>query len=166
MKLSDLTIYIAGPMFCKSDDGVACRKEVVQMLSKLQCTIFDPTEFEEQQLEKYRPNAKLPDGMSRWKELKNKVQYLSRFKKYMRAIIRYDRRKVLQSDVIIVVWDGSETSGTHYEATLAHLNGQEVYLLTTVPVKKVPGWLIGCCTEEFRSAKALEKYLIEKYENE
>ena len=87
---------------------------------------------------------------------------LEEFRIMLGQIIDLDLRALeKQCDYCICYWDRSaqEGAGTKGEITLAKYLGKPVYLVTELPLKNIPGWVIGCSSEIFSSIPRLKKFL-------
>jgi hypothetical protein len=95
-----------------------------------------------------------------------KEDNLNEFRTFVGQIIAIDLQAIAQQcDYCICYWDRSaqEGAGTKGEITLAKYLGKPVYLVTEMPLKRIPGWVIGCSSEIFSSISLLKKFLRGKY---
>jgi hypothetical protein len=173
-----LKIYEAGGMENETNMGASWRDTLSAHLSeKYNVKIYNPVEFEPEQLEGLRP-SRLPSEFTartgktikpkHWHDLKFAARTsttYSRFKRYMRQIIHYDIN-LIETDVdyVICYWTegASKGAGTHSELTAAFRKHIPVF---TVVQKGVdfPGWLEGCSTRVFDSFEELYKFLEEEF---
>lgn len=151
LKNRNLTTYLAGPMEYTEDNGLGWRLVFKEELEKLQIKSILPN-FEELEL------VKNPQHFNSLKET-NTEEYIS----IMRQLIDIDLTFVLDVDFVIIKWEGERMSGTIGEAQHAYLAGVPVYLVTSQPIKDIPGWFLGCTTEVFENLNCLMLFLIREY---
>jgi hypothetical protein len=71
------------------------------------------------------------------------------------------------ADYVICFWDSAaQSGGTPAELTAAHRKGFPVYLVTTVPVEQVSGWMLGCSDQVFTSVDSLKEFLATRFSRE
>jgi hypothetical protein len=149
--------YLAGAIEYSPDGGKLWRREITQFLqTELDHEIYDPTVEEEAILS--------PDESSNFRSYK--TSDMVRFQTIVRKLINHDLM-MLQNhiDYVICYWDefAFRGAGTHGEITLAYLNGIPIYLVTVIPVREVPGWILGCSTYIFHDLESLKNYLVSKF---
>lgn len=138
--------YLAGPMEYTEDNGIGWRLEFAAALKHLGVECVIP-EHEEEHILKGRD----------WVTLKR--NNLFEYKEMMREIIDQDLYFVETVDFIVVHWNGERMSGTVHEVGKAYEIGKPVYLVTPKEFSEVPGWFLGCFTEQFHTLEALTHYL-------
>jgi hypothetical protein len=144
--------YLAGAIEHSPDGGVAWRREVERELDRLGHAYYDATLVECDLLE---PEEK--GNFLRWKSAD-----FARFRRAMRKVIDHDLGELLgRADYVIVYWEEwtRDGGGTHGEITLAYRAGIPVYLVATIPVEQVSGWILGCCEAVFESFPSLFAHL-------
>ena len=95
-----------------------------------------------------------------------KHENVQRFKEIVRDIVDLDSREIAhRTDYVICYWDESAQrgAGTKGEVTIARFLQKPVYLVSEMKEEEIPGWVLGCTTNVFRSFRELEKFLLEKY---
>lgn len=147
-----MLVYLCGAIEYSPDFGKAWRAEITSFLRELGHDVYDPALDEKKNL----TDEEVRD-FRRWKSLD-----LPRFQQTIRKIITYDLDLVEnQCDFIVAYWDehAGRGAGTQGELTLAHRRGVPVYLVTSLPVEKISGWILGCASEVFTSFEELKAHL-------
>jgi len=148
--------YLAGAIEHAPDGGITWRRQIERELDRLGHTYYDATLVEANLLS---PQEKC--SFSLWKRTN-----LNRFRHAMRKIIDHDLGQLLdRADYVIAYWDEWTRlgGGTQGEITLAYQKGIPVYLVTTMPVEKVSGWVLGCCEAVFPDFPSLVAFLKSTY---
>jgi len=142
------TAYLSGPMEYSVSQGIRWRRWYEKRLKKVGVKCIVPNDLEQDVLSSLEvPLAEL------------KLTNRERYKEIVRRFLITDLEEVGKSDFVIVKWTGEMTAGTPMEAIHAVLRGIPVYLITGIPLDRVPGSLLSCCTEEFHSLEALIEHL-------
>ena len=139
-----MLFYLAGSIEYSPDFGKSWRAKITPALEALGHHIYDPAEDEQKNL----TDTEVREFRS-WKK-----SDLGRFQQTVRKIIAYDLDLIEhRCDAIVCYWDehAGRGAGTQGELTFAHRLGIPVYLICTIPVEQVSGWLLGCATEVFCS---------------
>jgi len=116
-------------------------------------TVFDPTVVSEKFLRRFYPGTNF---------FALKVQDLKRFRQILQRIVRLDLKEIsARSDYVVCLWDQAARrgAGTKGEITLAYYLRKPVYIVTRQSPTRIPGWVIGCSTQIFRSMPELKRYL-------
>jgi nucleoside 2-deoxyribosyltransferase len=149
--------YLCGPIEFASDGGKAWRRKLTPFLrNELGHGVYDPAEDEQKNL-----TAEEAGHFREWKS-----SHLERFRGVLRKIIRFDLDLIEnQADYLICYWDPSAvaSAGTAAEITVAYRRGIPVYLVTSQPVEKMSGWMLGCTEQVFANIEELKKFLAERY---
>lgn len=151
-----MLVYLCGAIEYSPDHGKAWRAEITPFLNAIGHEVYDPALDEEKNL-----TSEEMRNFRAWK-----TADLPRFQQTIRKIIRYDLDWVeRRAQYIIAYWDqhAGRGAGTQGELTVAHRRGVPIYLVTTMPVEQVSGWVLGCASEVFTSFEQLKSYLTEKY---
>ncbi|MDP6532768.1 MAG: hypothetical protein QF845_04545 [Candidatus Marinimicrobia bacterium] len=152
-----MKVYLSGGMEHAAGEGADWRKEMTAWLAhNLGHDVVDPVVesakiVAEHGAEDYR-NWKSSDP--------------EKFKQFIRKLIARDIRGVIEeSDYVICLWNESvfKGGGTHGEVTLAYHFGIPVYLINTIPMEDLSGWIFSCASETFESFEALHAYLEQQY---
>lgn len=147
-------IYLSGGMEYAENEGRDWRQSLEQWLRKeLGCTIFNPNSESESFFSKHFPDIDI-------RSLKetNVVQYAT----IVARLVEIDCKEIAErSDLVICYWDDSAQrgAGTKGELTIAKHFGKPVYMVTSVPHKEIPGWVLGCTSFIFESFDELKKFL-------
>jgi len=140
------------------------REKITPFLEELDMEVLNPYVLEPLQLKGLKPK-RLPPGMKHWYELRTSSdeRLYERFKRYMRAIIKYDIRLVMyKADIIICRWsENCKTGGgTHAELTYGFMNDKPVYV---VEEAQMPAWIEGCVEEKFKTFDELKEFFKREY---
>jgi hypothetical protein len=95
-----------------------------------------------------------------------KKENIDEFRALVGQIITNDLQAVEKHcDYCICYWDRSaqEGAGTKGKITLAKYIRKPVFIVTGVPLSRVPGWVLGCSSEIFFSFRQLKKFLQSRY---
>ncbi len=147
-------IYLSGGMEYADNEGRDWRKSLEQWLAKqVGCTVFNPNSESERFFAKHYPDV----AIRSLKET-NVVQYAA----IVSRLVEIDCKEIAEkSDLVICYWDESAQrgAGTKGELTIAKHFGKPVYMVTSVPHKDIPGWVLGCTTFIFETFDELKKFL-------
>lgn len=150
-----MLIYLCGAIEYSPDHGKAWRAEVTHFLHELGHDVYDPALDEKKDL----TDQEVRDFRG-WKQTD-----LPRFQQTIRKIIQYDLDWVEERcDALVAYWDehAGKGAGTQGELTVAYRRGVPVYLVTTLPVDQVSGWVLGCASQVFPGFAELREYLARK----
>lgn len=137
-----MLFYLAGSIEYSPDLGKAWRASMTPMLKSLGHDVYDPAEDEIKNLTEVEARE-----FRSWKK-----NDLARFRRTVQKIIAYDLDLIEhRCDAIVCYWDryAGRGAGTQGELTFAHRLGIPVYLICSVPIEEISGWLLGCATEIF-----------------
>ena len=143
-------VYLAGSIEALPDRGLSWRekyKRIIEyMFDDVKCII--PNDFDKKLLPSYEEFLRL------------KKEDFQAFQKAMREVIHFDLNSVLDSNCLIIKWDGEALCGTFGEAQTAFMNDIPVYLVTSIKQENIPSWFLGCITELFKTDIDLFEFLI------
>jgi hypothetical protein len=148
-------IYLSGGMEYAEDEGRDWRQNLEQWLTKeFGCKIFNPNSESERFFSQYFPDIDI-------RSLKETdvVQYAA----IVARLVEIDCKEIAErSELVICYWDDSAQrgAGTKGELTIAKHFGKPVYMVTSVPHKEIPGWVLGCTTFIFDSFDELKGFLL------
>jgi len=137
-----MMFYLSGSIEYSPDFGKAWRAEITPFLNALGHEVYDPAEDERKNL-----NETEVREFRYWKK-----SDLPRFRETVRKIIAYDLDLIEQhAGAVLCYWDqhAGRGAGTQGELTFAHRMGIPVFLVCTIPIEQMSGWLLGCSTEVF-----------------
>ncbi len=147
-------IYLSGGMEYAKDEGRDWRQELETWLRRqLSCDVFNPNSKSEAFFLQHFPGINI-----RALKETNVVQYAA----IVSRLVEIDCKEIAErSDLVICYWDDSAQrgAGTKGELTIAKHFGKPVYMVTSVPHKDIPGWVLGCTTFIFDSFDELKKFL-------
>jgi len=149
--------YLAGAIEYAPDHGKAWRSEMSDFLRRsVGHTCYNPLVEEH----KYLTLEESHDFR------KFKSNDLNKFQETVRKLIRGDLYALeTEIDYVICKWDeyAVKGGGTYGELTYAFSRNIPVYMVTTMPVISISGWILGCTTKIFKSFEELRQYLQQIY---
>lgn len=151
--------YLCGPIEYAEDGGRLWRRKLAPFLrEQLGHRVYDPAEDEQKNLS--------ADESAHFREWK--TTDLERFRRVIRKIIAFDLDLIEnQADYLICFWDSlAKSGGTSAELTVAHRKGIPVYLVSTLPVQEISGWMLGCSDQLFHSVEELKEFLAGRFARE
>jgi len=152
--------YLCGPMEFAEGGGRLWRRKLAPFLrEQLGHRVYDPAEDEKKNLS--------DEESTHFREWK--TADLERFRRVIRKIIAFDLDLIEnKADYVICFWesDASQSGGTSAELTAAHRKGIPVYLVTSLPVEQVSGWMLGCSDQVFTSIESLKEFLSARFSRE
>lgn len=152
-KKPKMTVYLAGAIEYTDDEGRSWREEYQKEFAKMGIEAWIPNDL----------NLEHELTMEQWKVLKARDD-LKEFKtEFRKRIIKPDIQAVDDADIIVVRWDGEQTTGTAHEVGRAYLRGQMIYLVTPRPFREVAAWMLACVEAEFHELEQLTNYLHKRY---
>jgi len=152
-KKPKMTVYLAGAIEYTDDEGRSWREEYKKELAKIGIEAWIPNDL----------NLEHELTMEQWSVLKSRDD-LTEFKtEFRKRIIKPDIDAVDAADIIVVRWDGEQTTGTAHEVGRAYMRGQMVYLVTPRPFREVAAWMLACVEAEFHELEQLTDYLCRRY---
>ena len=149
--------YLSGSIEFAPEYGKQWRRDLRPFLERtLGHRVYDPAEDEKKNLTQEEVAS-----FRRWK-----TTDLDRFQRTVRKIINFDLDYIQQrADYLVCYWE-EETGrggGTSAELTAAYRKGIPVYLVTSVPLPTVSGWVLACADRVFISFAELRAFLQERY---
>jgi hypothetical protein len=158
MKQKKLRAYLSGGMEYAKDEGADWRTEIQDWLEQiLGHSAYNPNKESEALLQKH-----LPKGDFR----SLKTNDIKRYTAIVQRMVDVDSKEIAtKSDYIVCLWNKSaqQGAGTKGELTLAKYFHKPVYFVTQIKSEKIPGWVLGCVTKQFRTFEELESYLTDKF---
>lgn len=147
-------VYLSGGMEYALDEGRDWRTMMQEWLMKtLHCEVFNPNVESDAFFRTQYPGLDI-----RGLKGKDIVQFAS----IMTQLVEIDSREIAErSDLVVCHWDESamKGAGTKGELTIARYFGKPVYMVTSMPLEEIPGWVLGCTTLVFGSFDELKKFL-------
>lgn len=152
--------YLCGPIEFAEDGGRLWRRKLTPFLREnLGHRVYDPAEDEKKSL-----TDEEVTHFRKWK-----TEDPNRFRRVVRKIIAFDLDLIEnKADYVICFWDTAapHSGGTSAELTVAHRKGIPVYLVTSLPVGQVSGWMLGCSDEVFATIEELKEFLASRFARE
>jgi hypothetical protein len=153
-----LRAYLSGGMEFAKGEGIDWRMEMDGWIREnLHHTVYNPNVESEAFLSK-----NLPGG--HFRELKN--ENIEKYVDLVRNLIDMDSHEIAeQTDYVICYWDESAQrgAGTKGEVTMARFTGKPVYMVTSMKLQDIPGWVLGCTHKVFSSFDTLRVFLVKEY---
>ena len=148
-------VYLSGGMEYSADEGRDWRAALQSWLvNTLHCEVFNPNHESDRFFRTHHPAVdfrKLKDGD------------IQQYKTIAAGLVDLDCKEIAErSDFVICYWDESAMrgAGTKGELTMARYFGKPVYIVTAMPHKEIPGWILGCATEMFASFEEMKAFLL------
>ncbi|MDP6339599.1 MAG: hypothetical protein QF842_04620 [Candidatus Marinimicrobia bacterium] len=149
--------YLSGAMEFAKDEGASWREDMTVWLDQtLGHSVYNPVIESQNLIKEYGA-----EDYREWKQTD-----LSRYTDFIRTCVNRDISTVRNSvDYLICLWDESvfKGAGTHAEVTLAYDTKKPVYLVNTIPVSDLSGWIMACSTEIFTDFDQLKLFLSKRY---
>lgn len=150
--------YLSGGMEYADGEGVNWRKDMQEWLeTTLDHSVFNPNIECEIFLK-----TKYPDFDFRTLKNIDIIKYVD----IVSQLVDLDCNEVANySDYVVCYWDegAAKGAGTKGEITLASYFNKPVYLVSLIPPKDIPGWVLGCTTKVFDNFTDLKIFLIKTY---
>jgi hypothetical protein len=147
-------VYLSGGMEYAADEGRDWRGRLQEWLEReMGCTVFNPNLESARFFQTHLPGI----DFRALKEID-----LDRFQQTVARLVDIDCTEIAeQSDYVLCYWDESALrgAGTKGELTMARYFGRPVYMVTTMPRRDIPGWVLGCTTKVFESFEELKQFL-------
>jgi hypothetical protein len=154
-----MKVYLSGGMEGAKNFGGEWRERIEKWVREtLNHDVFNPTIESVKFLKEKYP------GVERSNMPKEDVGL---FQRVIGEIVLMDCEEIIHNcDYVVCYWDEScyRGAGTQGEVTIAKYFQKPVYLVTQVPLKEVPGWVIGCSIEVFKSIDELKEYLLGEFQ--
>jgi nucleoside 2-deoxyribosyltransferase len=152
--------YLCGPIEFAEDGGKLWRRKLTPFLQDtLGHRVYDPAEDEKKNLSDEEASQ-----FRSWK-----TSDLDRFRRVVRKIISFDLDLIEnKADYVICFWGGpaTQSGGTAAELTVAHRKGIPVYLVTSLAVDEISGWMLACSDHVFRTIDELKEFLAARFGHE
>jgi hypothetical protein len=147
-------VYLSGGMEYATNEGRDWRQELHEWLTVgLKCEVFNPNHESDKYFEKNYPGTDI-----RALKTSDIVKYAT----IVAQLVEIDCNEIAErSDLVICYWDDSAMrgAGTKGELTIAKHFGKPVYMVTTMKVEEIPGWVLGCTSLLFSSFDELKAFL-------
>ncbi|HET6273050.1 MAG TPA: hypothetical protein VFG32_08715 [Bacteroidota bacterium] len=150
-------IYLSGGMEYSADEGRDWRSSLQQWLeAELQCKVFNPNVESERYFAEH-----LPTGDFRALKASDPDTY----RRLAEGLVVLDCGEIAsRTDLVICYWDDAAMrgAGTKGELTIAKYFGKPAFMVTSIPITDIPGWVLGCITRTFSSFDQLKVFLSAK----
>jgi len=148
--------YLSGGMEHAHNHGASWRKELEEWIrSRLGHEVFNPNV----ESERYFAALGIDDEYFR----KLKFADIERYQAIVRGLVELDTNEIARrTDYLICLWDESAQlgAGTKGELSIAKFFGKPVFMVTSMELHEIPGWVLGCTTKIFRSFDELKEFLL------
>ena len=146
--------YLSGGMEYSDDEGRDWRSMIQEWIEgELGGSVFNPN------IESDRLFATKFGGVN-FRQLKKEDPH--RYKEIASEIVALDCDEIAyRSDIVICFWDESAQrgAGTKGELTMAKYFKKPVFMVTSMPIEEIPGWVIGCVTMILADFESLKEVL-------
>jgi hypothetical protein len=146
--------YLSGGMEYADGEGVNWRKEMQDWLqTKVKHSVFNPNVESDIFFADRYPNID-------FREIKKTNTEL--YQEIVRHLVDIDCKEIADhSDYVICYWDegAAKGAGTKGELTMARYFNKPVYLVTSFQLYDIPGWVLGCTSNIFKTFEELKQFL-------
>jgi hypothetical protein len=146
--------YLSGGMEYADGEGVNWRKEMQDWLqTKVKHSVFNPNVESDIFFADRYPNID-------FREIKKTNTEL--YQEIVRHLVDIDCKEIADhSDYVICYWDEGAVkgAGTKGELTMARYFNKPVYLVTSFQLYDIPGWVLGCTSNIFKTFEELKQFL-------
>lgn len=148
-------VYLSGGMEYANNEGRDWRSTFQAWIeSELGWAVFNPNHESDAYFRTHHPSIDIRALKSVDPEL---------YKSIIVPLVEHDCSEIAeQSDIVLCYWDDSAMrgAGTKGEVTMAKYFCKPVYMVTTVPLVEIPGWVLACTTRIFSSFTELQAFLM------
>jgi hypothetical protein len=153
-----MRVYLSGGMEYADGEGAQWRTELQEWLEKeLGHDVFNPNIESIRFFSSYYPSVDFR---------KLKFENIQLYQEIARSLVEIDCKEIAQrSDYIICYWDegAAKGAGTKGELTMAKFFNKPIYLVTSIKLHDIPGWVLGCVTTILPDFKSLRQALSEQF---
>ena len=150
-----MKVYLSGGMEYAEGEGIHWRRNLQDWLERtLGHTVFNPNVESDKFFSSRYPNLNFR---------KLKKDNVPLYQEIVRHLVEIDCKEIAErSDYVICLWDEGAVrgAGTKGELTMAKYFGKPVYLVTSIPLDEIPGWVLGCVTTVFPGFDELKEFLV------
>jgi hypothetical protein len=147
-------VYLSGGMEYASNEGRDWRHEVQGWIeSELGWTVFNPNRESDRFFQTHYPDVDV-------RALKTEDPL--RYADIVKGLVELDCNEIAaHCDVVLCYWDESAMrgAGTKGEVTIAKHFGKPVYMVTSMRLQEIPGWVLACTTKVFSTFQELRAFL-------
>ena len=147
-------VYLSGGMEYADGEGARWRAEMQEWFEKhLGHSVFNPNVESDNFFRKNYPDVDFR---------RLKAEDMARFQVIVRQLVEIDCGEIAsRSDYVVCYWDegAARGAGTKGELTMAKFFNKPVYLVTSLPLQDIPGWVLGCTTKTFAGFAELKTHL-------
>ena len=148
-------VYLSGGMEYADNEGRDWRHTLQAWIeSELGWEVFNPNHESDIYFQTHHPSVDIRALKSTDPE---------RYKSIIVTLVELDCREIAErSELVLCYWDESAMrgAGTKGELTIAKHFGKPVYMVTTIPLVEIPGWVLACTTRTFSSFPELQSFLL------
>ena len=136
------------------NEGRDWRQAVQEWIeTELDWTVFNPNSESDRLFKTHHPSVNI-------RALKSTDTL--KYKEIIEKLVEIDCKEIAErSDIVICYWDESAMrgAGTKGEVTIAKHFGKPVYMVTSMPLDEIPGWVLACTAEVFATFDSLYTFL-------
>jgi hypothetical protein len=149
-----MRVYLSGGMEYADNEGRDWRQAMQEWIeTELEWTVFNPNRESDDFFRTHYPSIDIRSLKST-----NTLKY----KEVVEKLVEIDCREIAErSDLVVCYWDDSAMrgAGTKGELTIAKHFGKPVYMITSIPLMEIPGWVLACTTDIFPTFDDLYPFL-------
>lgn len=150
--------YLSGGMEYIAGEGRQWREQLQRWLENdLGIDVFNPNAESDRILGQLCPG----EDLRRMKQSDSE-----RYRTIVSTLVDLDCREIAErSDLVLCLWDegAMRGAGTKGELTMARYFGKPVFMVTSLPLQEIPGWVLGCTTRFFPSFDGLKTFLLSEF---
>lgn len=147
-------VYLSGGMEYADNEGRDWRETIQEWIeTELDWTVFNPNRESDHFFQTHYPSLDI-------RSLKS--TNTPKYKEIVEKLVEIDCREIAErSDLVVCYWDESALrgAGTKGELTIAKHFGKPVYMVTSMPLTEIPGWVLACTTDVFPTFEELYPHL-------
>ena len=147
-------VYLSGGMEYADNEGRDWRQTMQEWIeTELDWAVFNPNRESDHFFRTHYPSIDI-------RSLKSTDAL--KYKAIVEKLVEIDCKEIAErSDLVVCYWDESAMrgAGTKGELTIAKHFGKHVYMITSMPLTEIPGWVLACTTQVFPTFEELYPFL-------
>jgi hypothetical protein len=147
-------VYLSGGMEYADNEGRDWRETLQHWIeAELGWTVFNPNRESDRFFATHYPSIDI-------RSLKSTAP--QQYKEIVARLVKVDCDEIAnRSDLVICYWESSAMrgAGTKGELTIAKHFSKPVYMVTTMAIAEIPGWVLACTTKTFSTFEDLRTFL-------
>lgn len=152
-----LSTYLSGGIEKAPEGGKSWRTTLTPFLQSLDLNVYDPLKKDRV----YLQFEVTPDSFAQWK-----TENPEGYREFMKVCVKNDLEIIAKRiDFMVCYLDQYAGPGTFSQITWATAHGIPVYIVTSLPLHKISGWILGCEPRFFCSFEELKQELQKIYDS-